>query len=149
MCTGPGSHTIDHVGQFGPLGDVTEPFKYHRLPTTVLRLDFFDRVKDEGLVRAGDIAGCFDVPCGDILVSDRLRKMILDESSEEWELYSEQERNESLSCDERLAVVVERISMTTTQPPGHYEEVYKDLVTVSKLLRVPFRCLRSRTRSKA
>ena len=49
----------------------------------MLRLDFFDRVKDEA-VRAGDKAGCFDVPCGDILASDRLRKMILDESSEEW-----------------------------------------------------------------
>ena len=135
VCTGPGSHTIDHVGQFGPLGDVTEPIKYHRLPTTVLRLDFFDRVKDEGLVRAGDIAGCFDVPCGDILVSDRLRKMILDESSEEWELYSEQERNELIFHVMKRLAVGGGMNQYDNQFQPYLDitkKLYKDLVTVSK-----------------
>jgi len=98
VCTGPGQHTTYHRGEFGPLGDV-EAVKFHRLPTTVLRLDFFDRLKDEGIVKHyGDnqtsVAKCLDVMCGDILVSDRLRKLLLDEEDEEWELFSELERSE-------------------------------------------------------
>ena len=38
VCIGPGSHMVEQVANFGPLGDVIEPVKYHRLPTTVLRL---------------------------------------------------------------------------------------------------------------
>ena len=42
----------------------------------------------------GDIAKCLDVQCGEVLVSDRLRKLLLDEEDEEWELFSEAERRE-------------------------------------------------------
>ena len=49
VCTSP--------GQWGPLGSLGPgAVKYGRLPTTVLRLDFFDRLKDAGIVRMGDIA---------------------------------------------------------------------------------------------
>ena len=111
VCTGPGQHTTYHTGEFGPLGDVpTGSVKCRRLPTTVLRLDFFDRLKDEGIVRhygdnQTDIAKCLDVMCNGILVSDRLRKMLLDESSDEWCVYTEAERAELIfHVMKRLAV---------------------------------------------
>ena len=135
VCIGPGNSLIDQVASFGPMGDVTEPVKYHRLPTTVLRLDFFDRLKDEGLVRAGDIAGCFDVPCGDILVSDRLRKMLLDDGSEEWELYSGAERKELIfHVMKRLAIGGGMNQYDNKIQPylDVTKKLYKDLVTVSK-----------------
>lgn len=101
----------------------------------MLRLDFFDRLSAEGLVRCGDIAKCLDVQCGDVLVSDRLRKMLLDESSEEWMLYTEAERAELIfHVMKRLAIgggmnqyddaIETYLTMT--------KQLYKDLVTVSK-----------------
>ena len=91
--------------------------------------------RTRGFVRAGDIAGCFDVPCGDILVSDRLRKMILDESSEEWELYSEQERNELIFHVMKRLAVGGGMNQYDNQFQPYLDitkKLYKDLVTVSK-----------------
>ena len=155
VCTNP--------GQWGALGSIgTGAVKYARLPTTVLRLDFFDRLKDAGIVRMGDIAKCFDVQCGEgghaqprgslcqpepapshlcasrvcaVLVSDRLRKLLLDDSSEEWELFSAAER------EELIFHVLRRLAIGGGM--NQYEDsiepylkltkaAYKDLVTVNK-----------------
>ena len=134
VCTGPGTHTIHHVAQFGQLGEV-EAIKYKRLPTTVLRLDFFDRLKEAGISREGDIAKCLDEQVGSILVSDKLRKLLLDESWEDWEIYSEAERAELIfHIMKRLAVgggmnqYDERMDLYLSITKA----LYKDLVTVSK-----------------
>merc|ERR1711998_306839 len=56
------------AGQWSALGTVNPgAVKHVRLPTTVLRLDFFDRLQDAGIVRAGDIAKCLDEQVGDVL----------------------------------------------------------------------------------
>lgn len=128
VCTAP--------GKWAPLGRVTVgAVRHQRMPTTVLRLDFFDRLKEAGIVRAGDIAKCLDVQCGDVLVSDRLRKLLLDDGSEEWELFSEAERKELIfHVLQRLAVgggmnqyddAIEPYLQLT-------RAIYKDLVTVNK-----------------
>lgn len=89
VCNGPGK------GNWGVLGELKPgAVKYKQLPTTVLRLDFFDRLRDAGIVREGDIAKCLDVQCGEVLVSDRLRKLLLDEEDEGWDLFSDAERSE-------------------------------------------------------
>jgi hypothetical protein len=128
VCTSP--------GQWGPLGSLGPgAVKYGRLPTTVLRLDFFDRLKDAGIVRMGDIAKCFDVQCGEVLVSDRLRKLLLDDTSEEWELFSAAER------EELIFHVLRRLAIGGGM--NQYEDsiepylkltkaAYKDLVAVNK-----------------
>jgi len=141
VCTGPGQHTTYHTGEFGPLGDVpTGSVKCRRLPTTVLRLDFFDRLKDEGIVRhygdnQTDIAKCLDVMCNGILVSDRLRKMLLDESSDEWCVYTEAERAELIfHVMKRLAVGggMNQWDDSMDLYLSLTKQLYKDLVTVSK-----------------
>jgi hypothetical protein len=130
VCTAPKPDAWGSLGALGPGG-----VKYARLPTTVLRLDFFDRLTAEGIVRAGDISKCLDVQCGEVLISDRLRKLFLDESSEEWGIYSEAERNELIfHVLRRLAVgggmnqyddaIEPYLSLT--------KSLYKDLVTVNK-----------------
>lgn len=128
VCTAP--------GQWAPLGRVAAgAVRHQRLPTTVLRLDFFDRLKDAGIVRAGDIAKCLDVQVGDILIGDRLRKLLLDDGSEEWELFSDADRKELIfHVLQRLAVgggmnqyddaIEPYLSLTRA--------LYKDLVTVNK-----------------
>lgn len=80
---------------WAPLGAVKQGAVRHTpLCTTVLRLDFFDRLNDAKIVRNGSIGKCLDQPFGDILISNRLQKLLLDEESEEWELFSAAERSE-------------------------------------------------------
>ena len=128
--TAPGPHGWSALGSIAP-GAV----KHRKLATTVLRLDFFDRLKDAEIVRSGDISKCFDVQCGEVLVSDRLRKLFLDESAEEWDLFSAAERSELIfHVLQRLAVgggmnqyddeIEPYLSLT--------RGLYKDLVSVSK-----------------
>merc|ERR1712216_850515 len=134
VCTGPGQFATHHTAEFGPLGDV-DSVKCHRPPTTVLRLDFFDRLKDEGIVRAGDIAKCLDVQVGDVLVGDRLRKLLLDESCDEWTVYSETEREELIfRVLKHLAVGGGMNQWDESIDPylALTKSLYKDLVTVSK-----------------
>ena len=123
-------------GQWSVLGNVgTGAVKYTKLSTTVLRLDFFDRLKDVSIVRGSDIAKCLDVQCGDILVSDRLRKLLLDESSEEWEVFSDQERRELIfHVMQRLAVGGGMNQYDDSIEPylKLTKALYKDLVTVNK-----------------
>ncbi|KAL1514952.1 hypothetical protein AB1Y20_004028 [Prymnesium parvum] len=128
VCTAPGAW-----GQLGPVKQ--SAVRYQTLRATVLRLDFFDRLNAAGVVRSGSIAKCFDVQCGDILVSDLLRKMLLDEESEEWDLFSPTERSELIfHVLRRLAIgggmnqfddgMETYLSLT--------KALYKDLVTVQK-----------------
>ncbi len=43
---------------------------------TVLNMAFFDRLEKSGVVREGGrIVKCFDEMCGDMVVSDQLRKV--------------------------------------------------------------------------
>jgi len=125
-------------GNWDALGAIAGPgsLKYERLPTTVLRLDFFDRMNDEGgVVRSGDIRKCFDAQCGEVLVSDMLRKLMLDETAEEWDLYSEAERKELIfQVMRRLAIGggMNQYDDTIEHYLNLTRSLYKDLVAVQK-----------------
>jgi len=123
-------------GQWTTLGTLKPgAVKYNRLPTTVLRLDFFDRLQDAGIVRAGDIAKCLDEQVGEILVSDKLRKLLLDDASEEWELFSDLERSELIFRIMKALAVGGGMNQYEDQI-GPYlnmtKALYKDLVSVHK-----------------
>jgi len=129
VCLGPGGH-------WGVLGELKPgAVKHQRLPTTVLRLDFFDRLREAGIVLEGDIAKCLDDQCGEVLVSDRLRKLLLDEEDEGWDLFSETERSELIfHVMKRLAIgggmnqYEDKIEPYLTMT----RSLYKDLVSVQK-----------------
>lgn len=56
---------------------------------------FFDRITEADIASAdGRIRQCFDEYFNDYVISDELRKMLLMEESEQYSLYSEQERQE-------------------------------------------------------
>eukprot|EP00967_Tisochrysis_lutea_P062338 scaffold79984_cov31-Tisochrysis_lutea.AAC.1 len=130
VCTGRQIHS------WGSMGSVSS-VKADRLSTSVVRLDFFDRLEKEvDIVRAGYIAKCLDVPCEEMVIaSDKLRLMLLDESSEEWGAYSRDERRELIfHILSRLA-----IGGGLNQYEDHIEpyltmtkSLYKDLVAVQK-----------------
>lgn len=87
-------------------------------------------------MRAGYIAKCLDVPCDEMVIaSDKLRLMLLDESSEEWEVFSAQERQEMIfHILARLAIggglnqYEDQIEPYLTMTKA----MYKDLVAVQK-----------------
>jgi len=130
VCVGTGGHWSE-LGELKP-GAV----KHQRLPTTVLRLDFFDRLKDAGIVLGeSDIAKCLDVQCGEVLVSDRLRKLLLDEEDEGWDLFSEVERSELIfHIMKRLAIGGGMNQYEDKIDPylALTKALYKDLVSVQK-----------------
>jgi len=138
VCTGlnaQGTGTVREAswGSIGPVkaGSV----RYSQLRSTVLKLDFFDRLNEAEIVRSGSISKCFDVQCGDLLVSDRLRKLFVDDSSEEWDLYSAQERSELIfHVLRRLAVGGGMNQYDDEMAPylNFTKALYKDLVTVHK-----------------
>lgn len=131
VCEGPSGKSWGVLGELKP-GAV----KHQRLATTVLRLDFFDRLREAGIVHnEGSIAKCLDVQCGEVLVSDRLRKLLLDEEDEGWDLFSEAERSELIfHILKRLAVGGGMNQYEDRMEPylNMTRALYKDLVTVQK-----------------
>ena len=123
-------------GQWKTLGSLLSgAVKYVRLPTTVLRMDFFDRLEENGIVRAGDIAKCLDTQVGEVLVSDKLRLLMLDESSDEWELFTEAERSELIFHVLKILAVGGGMNQYDDQINPYLtlaKSIYKDLVTVHR-----------------
>ena len=67
------------------------------IPCTVLNMRFFDRLATSEVVReSGSIKKCFDEVCGDFIISDELRKLLLLEDSDHYYVYSDEERDELL-----------------------------------------------------
>jgi len=121
-------------GSWTSLGKVSAVRK-DRLTSTLLRLDMFDRLEEQGCVRKGHICGCLDTPCGDVLVSDRLRLALLDEASEDWSVFSSSERRELLfHVMRRLAVGGGMNQYDDYLEPytSSVKALYKDLVAVQK-----------------
>ena len=84
---------------------------------------------------------CMDEQCGDILVSDRLRKVFLDEASEEWDLFSQTERQELIfHVLRRLAIGggMNQYDDDMSLYLNLTKTLYKDLVTVQKSSAVSF-----------
>ncbi|XP_033119538.1 cilia- and flagella-associated protein 300-like [Anneissia japonica] len=103
---------------------------------TQTSMAFFDRLQEESIVREnGSIAKCFDEFYEDFTIADELRKMLLLEDSDNYEVYSDKER------DEFLFRLLKHISLGG--PVCQYEDnvtpyldttktLYKDLISVHK-----------------
>lgn len=62
-----------------------------------MSVEIFDRLIEKGIVReGGSIKKCLDEYFEDIVVSDELRKLLLIEESDNYEIYSDSERNQFL-----------------------------------------------------
>lgn len=62
-----------------------------------MSVEIFDRLTEKGIVReGGSIKKCLDEYFEDIVVSDELRKVLLIEESDNYEIYSDSERDQFL-----------------------------------------------------
>ncbi len=62
---------------------------------TQLSVEIFDKFTDKNIVReGGQIRKCLDEYYENVVISDELRKVLLLEESENYDIYSDKERNE-------------------------------------------------------
>ncbi|KAJ1528756.1 hypothetical protein ONE63_007143 [Megalurothrips usitatus] len=107
-----------------------------RVPCSLTSTSLFRRLSKVGVVRGTDIiTPCAETQVGDIVINDRLRRILLDEEDEDWEVFSHGERAELLFQLVRLLAVGGRWCQyedTVTPYIDTARALYKDLVSVEK-----------------
>ncbi|XP_073922940.1 cilia- and flagella-associated protein 300 isoform X4 [Castor canadensis] len=89
----------DSTGQWITLGTEVKKIEAINIPCTQLSMSFFNRLYEEDIVRdSGHIVKCLDSFCDPFLISDELRKVLLVEDSEKYEIFSQPDREEFLFC---------------------------------------------------
>lgn len=109
-----------------------------QVPCSVLSMSFFNKLKntDNGIVHSsGTICKRYDLQVEDFLVSDNLRGMLLDEESEEYGLYSEDEKNEFVFRIFQMLVLGGILCQFEDILQPYLDvtkSIYKDLIRVQK-----------------
>ncbi|XP_071648214.1 cilia- and flagella-associated protein 300 [Temnothorax longispinosus] len=109
-----------------------------QVPCSVLSMSFFNKLKDpdNGIVHnSGIICKRYDLQVEDFLVSDNLRGMLLDEESEEYSLYSEDERLEFAFRIFQMLVLGGTLCQFEDVLQPYLDvtkNIYKDLIRVQK-----------------
>ncbi|KAK2175966.1 hypothetical protein NP493_692g02008 [Ridgeia piscesae] len=127
---------VSSTGNLVPLGLKAAKVSVEELSCSVLSMTFFDRLFDAGIVREqGQISKCFDEYIGDFTISDELRKMLLSDESDHFDLYSDTEKQEFLFLLFRHMC----LGGATCQYEDNVKPylditklIYKDLVSVQK-----------------
>ncbi|XP_019337572.1 cilia- and flagella-associated protein 300 isoform X1 [Alligator mississippiensis] len=123
-------------GEWTTLGTNMKNIEATVVPCTQVSMSFFDRLYTEGVVReTGHIVKCYDEYYDDIPISDELRKVLLLEDSDHFDLFSQSEREEFLfRLFEHLCLGGTLCQFEDVLDP--YLEttkvLYKDLVSVQK-----------------
>jgi len=113
-----------------------DEIKVKKINCSVTSMSFFDRLKDDGIVRpAGSICKCFDETFEGILIQDELRKMILSEDCINFESFSDDDRNELMFKLFKTFVIGGPICQYEDNVQPYLDitkSFYKDLVSVQK-----------------
>ncbi|XP_011782006.1 PREDICTED: uncharacterized protein C11orf70 homolog [Colobus angolensis palliatus] len=106
------------------------------VPCTQLSMSFFHRLYDEDIVRdSGHIVKCLDSFCDPFLISDELRRVLLVEDSEKYEIFSQPDREEFLFCLFKHLCLGGALCQYEDVISPYLETaklIYKDLVSVRK-----------------
>ncbi|OXB71057.1 UNVERIFIED_CONTAM: hypothetical protein H355_001719, partial [Colinus virginianus] len=123
-------------GQWTTLGSKVTKVEATLVPCTQVSMSFFDRLYTEGIVREnGDIVKCYDEYYDDILISDELRKVLLLEDSDHYDIFSESDRKEFLFCLFKHLCIGGALCQFEDVLGPYLETtkaLYKDLVSVQK-----------------
>jgi len=117
------------------LGTVTS-LRAKDMPCTKMSFEFFDRLAAADIVRSsGSIVQCMPQYVDDICVSDKLRELLMIEDSEDYELYSDEERGEVLMRVLRACVVGGPLCQYEDNVKPYFQvtkALYKDFLSVKK-----------------
>ncbi|XP_047934190.2 cilia- and flagella-associated protein 300 isoform X3 [Anser cygnoides] len=123
-------------GQWTTLGSKVTKIEAIVVPCTQISMSFFDRLYTEGIVReTGHIVKCYDEYYDDILISDELRKVLLLEDSDHYDLFSQSDRKEFLFCLFKHLCIGGALCQFEDMLGPYLETtkaLYKDLVSVQK-----------------
>ncbi|KYN32340.1 Uncharacterized protein C11orf70 like protein [Trachymyrmex septentrionalis] len=109
-----------------------------QVPCSILSMSFFDKLKDPDnriIYNSGTICKRYDSQIEDFLISDKLRGMLLDEESEEYNLYSEYEKNEFVFRIFQMLVLGGTLCQFEDVIQPYLDitrKIYKDLIRVQK-----------------
>ncbi|XP_025965241.1 cilia- and flagella-associated protein 300 isoform X1 [Dromaius novaehollandiae] len=123
-------------GQWTTLGSKVTKIEATVVPCTQISMSFFDRLYTEGVVReTGHIVKCYDDYYDDSLISDELRKALLLEDSDCYDLFSQSDRKEFLFCLFKHLCLGGAVCQFEDVLGPYLETtkaLYKDLVSVQK-----------------
>ncbi|NXY49914.1 CF300 protein, partial [Ceuthmochares aereus] len=106
------------------------------VPCTQISMSFFDRLYSEGVFReTGEIVKCYNDYYDDILISDELRKVLLLEDSDHYDIFSQSDRKEFLFCLFKHLCIGGTLCQFEDVVGPYLETtkaLYKDLVSVRK-----------------
>ncbi|XP_065888835.1 cilia- and flagella-associated protein 300-like [Dysidea avara] len=129
---------VSRAHQWCPLGlrDQITKTTAETVPATSLSMSFFDRLTSAGIVRqSGSIVKCYDEMYGDIMISDELRKMLLMDDSDNYDVFSEEDRSEFLFKIFKHVCLGGSVCQYEDDVPPYLDTtkmLYKDLVSVVK-----------------
>ncbi|XP_011298111.1 uncharacterized protein C11orf70 isoform X1 [Fopius arisanus] len=124
---------------FSEQGIVANEVEINQIPCTVLSMEFFERLKNPEnniVYNSGSIRQKCEEQIDGIFVSDNLRKMLLDEESNEFRLFSKTERTEFIFKIFQMLILGGEYCQYEEQLEPYLEctkKIYKDLVRVHKL----------------
>ncbi|XP_008056536.1 uncharacterized protein C11orf70 homolog [Carlito syrichta] len=123
-------------GEWITLGSEVRKIEAINVPCTQLSMSFFSRLYDEDIVRDnGHTVKCLDAFCDPFLISDELRKVLLVEDSEKYEVFSPADREEFLFCVFKHLCLGGALCQYEDVLSPYLETaklIYKDLVSVRK-----------------
>ncbi|XP_066478444.1 cilia- and flagella-associated protein 300 [Tiliqua scincoides] len=123
-------------GQWTTLGSNVRKAEVKKVLCTQVSMSFFDRLYCEGVVREnGHIVKCYDEYHNEILIADELRKVLLLEDSDHYDLFSHLDREEFLFCLFKHLCLGGALCQYEDELGPYLEAtkaLYKDLVSVQK-----------------
>ncbi|XP_043360124.1 transcriptional coactivator YAP1 isoform X5 [Dermochelys coriacea] len=123
-------------GQWTTLGTKVKKTEAMVIPCTQVSMSFFDQLYSEGVVReTGYIVKCYDDYYDGIPISDELRKVLLLEDSDHFDLFSQSNREEFLFCLFKHLCLGGTLCQFEDVLSPYLETtkaLYKDLVSVQK-----------------
>ncbi|XP_061484738.1 cilia- and flagella-associated protein 300 isoform X2 [Rhineura floridana] len=123
-------------GQWTALDRSVRKVDVKNILCTQVSMSFFDRLYCEGVVREnGSIVKCFDEYHDEILIADALRKVLLQEDSDHYDLFSHLDREEFLFCLFKHLCLGGALCQYEDELGPYLETtkaLYKDLVSVQK-----------------
>ncbi|XP_003219382.2 cilia- and flagella-associated protein 300 [Anolis carolinensis] len=127
---------LSSSGQWTTLGTNVRKVEVQNILCTQVSMSFFDRLYCDGVVREnGNIVKCFDEYHEDILIADELRKVLLLEDSDHYDLFSQSDRDEFLFCLFKHLCIGGALCQYEDELGPYLETtkaLYKDLVSVQK-----------------
>ncbi|XP_009896724.2 cilia- and flagella-associated protein 300 [Dryobates pubescens] len=123
-------------GQWTTLGSKVTKVEATVVPCTQISMAFFDRLYSEGVVReSGHTVKCYEDYYDGILIPDELRKALLVEDSDHYDLFSQLDHEEFLFCLFKHLCIGGTLCQFEDVVGPYLETtkaLYKDLVSVQK-----------------